>query len=576
MVETSSISEKDIIAADGIVVINNEHHIIAFNNSAQRITGFSEDEIILNDFKKLIPAIESDGQYILNALKSGDSYSNLPLNFSKKNEQTMNVLASITPLKPPGKGIVGAVLIFRDTKEMTSLVESLRQKTIEIMDEKNKLESIFNSRLEGTFTIDKDWVITSFNASAERITGYSSGEAIGKKCWEIFHCNKCRKNCHMDCTMSSQETTINNELIIVTKQGKQVPVRVNTAPLFKSDGKQVGAVETFQDISEIKNLTTHLEERYHFENIIGNSKAMQKIYVLLESVSNTNSTVLITGESGTGKELVARAIHLNSERKSGPFMAINCSAFAETLLESELFGHEKGSFTGAVRTKLGRFELAQNGTLFLDEIGDLSQTVQVKLLRVLETRQFERVGGTKSIDMDVRIITATNKDLQEEVKSGRFREDLYYRLNVINIHLPPLRERMEDFPLLIEHFLDKFRKKFNKPIKGISAAAFKLLQNYHWPGNIRSLENVLEHAFVLCHNKIIQTECLPERLWYTRGKERDVFDDVDKLENPLENAEKILIQNLLKKFNGHRGKTAESLKINKATLWRKMKKYKLF
>ena len=238
MVETSSISEKDIIAPDGIVVINNEHQIIAFNDSAQRITGFAENEIIFNDFKKLIPTIESDAQYILNALKNGDSYSNFSLNFSTKNNQTINVLASITPLKPPGKGIVGAVLIFRNTKEMTSLVESLRQKTVEIMDEKNKLESIFNSRLEGTFTIDKDWVITSFNASAERITGYSSDEAIGKKCWDIFHCNKCRKNCHMDCTMSSQQPTTDNELIIVTKQGKQIPVRVNTAPLSRSDGEQ--------------------------------------------------------------------------------------------------------------------------------------------------------------------------------------------------------------------------------------------------------------------------------------------------------------------------------------------------
>jgi transcriptional regulator with PAS, ATPase and Fis domain len=336
----------------------------------------------------------------------------------------------------------------------------------------------------------------------------------------------------------------------------------------------VGGVESFRDISDIKNLSNHLEERYGFENIIGYSKSMQTIYDLLENVAQTDTTVLITGESGTGKELVARALHLNSDRKAKPFVTVNCSAFVENLLESELFGHEKGAFTGAIRTKQGRFEMTQGGSLFLDEIGDITPHVQVKLLRVLETRHFERVGGTQPIRIDGRIMAATNKDLQKEIREKRFREDLFYRINVVNIHLPPLRERMDDLPLLVQHFMDKFRTKFNKEIDNISSAAFKILKEYHWPGNIRELENVIEHTFVLCNRDTIDVGCLPE--WLLTGR-----DSGNKLKHPepprdsIREAEKYHIQCILQKFNGHRGQTAKALGINKSTLWRKMKKYDL-
>ncbi len=247
---------------------------------------------------------------------------------------------------------------------------------------------------EGIFTIDNEWNIKSFNRSAEKITGYSKEAAKGKKCWEIFNSSVCRNGCHMETTLKSNKEMLNKELIIKRKNGNRIPIRVSSKPFLDTGGKGIGGIETFRDITEIKILSKHLEERYSFENIIGNSKAMQNIYTLLEHVSQSDSTVLITGESGTGKELIARAIHVNSERRPQPFTAVNCSAFVETLLESDLFGHEKGSFTGAIKTKFGRFELAQNGTLFLDEIGDLSPQVQVKLLRVIEKRQFERVGGT--------------------------------------------------------------------------------------------------------------------------------------------------------------------------------------
>lgn len=572
--EKLNISEEDIIAPDGIIVIDRDKKIIAFNEAAQRITGFAEKEVIFQDYQLLFQEFQPDSNYVEDALTKGESYANLSIDLINSNNQNFNVLVSITPLKPPKKQIVGVVLVFRNTREMASMAQSLREKTLEILNERNRLQAIFNSRIEGTFTIDKEWIITSFNASAERITGFSSEEAVGKHCWEIFQSKVCRNGCHMECTMQEQQAMMNHELLIICKDGRRVPIRVNSAPLFDAGGEHIGGVETFQNITDIKNLTSHLEERYRFENIIGRSKPIQKIYGLIENVCQTDSTVLITGESGTGKELVARAIHLNSERKLGPFMAVNCSAFVETLLESELFGHEKGAFTGAIRSKPGRFELAHKGTLFLDEIGDLSPAVQVKLLRVLESRQFERVGGTKPIHVDVRIITATNKNMEEEVEARRFREDLYYRLNVINIHLPPLRDRMEDLPLLVEHFLEKFRQKLQKQIKGISPGSFRLLQKYHWPGNIRSLENALEHAFVLCHEGIIQTEHLPERLWENFDQE-EIYHERAAGDDPVKQAEKLHIQNTLAKFDGHRGKAAEALEIDKSTLWRKMKKYGL-
>jgi transcriptional regulator with PAS, ATPase and Fis domain len=297
---------------------------------------------------------------------------------------------------------------------------------------------------------------------------------------------------------------------------------------------------------------------------------MQKVYVLLENVAQTDSTVLITGESGTGKELVARAIHLNSERRNHSFLVVNCSAFAESLLESELFGHERGAFTGAIRQKPGHFELAQGGTLFLDEIGDISLPVQIKLLRVLESRQFKRVGGTKQISMDVRIIAATNRDFNQAIQSGSFREDLYYRINVFNIHLPPLRERLDDLPVLIEHLLEKLRYKFKKDIQGISSAVLNLFFRHQWQGNIRELENILEHAFVMCNAKTIQIDHLPEQVLFPTAREESPI-----ITNSMHSAERIIIQNMLEKYKGHRSKTARALGVNPSTLWRKMKKFGL-
>lgn len=577
MMDSAEKSWQDLLSPEGVMIISPDYRITYFNRAAEDITGYDTWKVMSKDCRFLFSDLEEAASHLNSTLESGKSHSNLSVRIQSSSGEAISTVVSLTPILISDNRINGAVLVFHTPEKVFLLFQSLRDKTLELLNERNKLDAIFNSRLEGTFTIDKECTITMFNRAADKITGYKKGEAMGKKCWEIFQSRHCEQDCAIGKTktVSLQRAPASlKELYITRKDGKKVPIRGTAAPLYNAEGDHIGAVETFQDITELKNLSNHLDDKFSLHNIIGHSQCMERIYGLIENVSKNNSTILITGESGTGKELVARAIHLNSYRRSGPFAALNCSAFAETLLESELFGHEKGAFTGAIQMKQGRFEIASGGTLFLDEIGDLSPSVQVKLLRVLETRTFERVGGTKPISMDVRLIAATHKDLAGEVEAGNFREDFYYRINVINIHLPPLRERMDDLPLLVHSLMEKNSTKYNKNINSISPNALKVLKSYHWPGNVRELENVIEHAFVMCHGELIDTEHLPDR--FISALER-VGISVESISSipPLQHAEKAIINQALIKNNGHRGKTAEALGIDKSTLWRKMKKHKL-
>ncbi|HEX7356983.1 MAG TPA: sigma 54-interacting transcriptional regulator [Ignavibacteriaceae bacterium] len=566
--------DNKLLASDGIVAINKDYRIIVFNDAAVRITGFKENDVLNNSSNILFkPSIESNS-LVSKALLTGEIFSNISLIINCKNGKELSAIASITPLIQPDQDIIGIIVVFRDIAEIETLYNSLKEKNSEVIEEKNKLETIFNSLLEGTFTIDSEWRITSFNKAAEGITGFSLSEAIGKKYWQVFPSEDGHEDLQLKAFIEDHQQTLLRETTIIRKDGSRVLVRINSAPLMNANGNKIGRVVTFEDISVVKNLSNHIEERFHFKNIIGRSKPMQQVFSLMENVIETDSTVLITGQSGTGKEVVARSIHLNSRRKSEPFIAVNCTAFAETLLESELFGHEKGAFTGAIRTKPGRFELAGNGTLFLDEIGDVPLSIQVKLLRVLENRQFERVGGTKTVSLNARIITATHRNLEKEILNGKFREDLFYRINVINIHLPSLYERRDDIPGLVTHFMEKFNTRFGKEIHYISPNALKVISHYKWPGNIRELENAIEHAFVVCNSDAIQTEHLPSRLQPIID-ELNLSEDTNTSNSPLQNIELQLIKETLSKFEGNRSKTASALGIDKSTLWRKMKKYNL-
>ena len=378
---------------------------------------------------------------------------------------------------------------------------------------------IVNSMADGVFTMDDQGRISSWNPAMERISGYTAEEALGKKC-ALLQCSRCfGQECPADihkCRIVEQGVSEAKECRLRHKAGYDVEVIKNANVVRDEQGTIIGIVETVTDLTELssarqkaKEAALRLAEIHRMDNIIGKSTAMRKVFQNVMAAASSEATILVHGESGTGKELVAGAIHFNSERKHAPLVTVNCSALSETLLESELFGHVKGAYTGAVRDRVGRFEEAEGGTVFLDEIGELSPFIQVKLLRVLQEKEIERVGESRKRKINIRIITATHQNLYTRVQEGSFREDLYYRLKVFPIRLPPLRERREDIPLLVNHFISSMNEKTGKMVRNLSRQAMRTLMDYHWPGNVRELENAIEHAFVLCNRQQIEFEDLP-------------------------------------------------------------------
>ncbi|MCF8026234.1 MAG: sigma 54-interacting transcriptional regulator, partial [Desulfobacteraceae bacterium] len=355
--------------------------------------------------------------------------------------------------------------------------------------------TILDSISDGVFTIDENWRISEFNRAAENITGISWQEAIGRPCWEVFRASMCEVECAMRRTMDTGRPVINRSGFIIDADGQRIPVSVSTALLKDEAGSIIGGAETFRDLSEIETLRKELSGKYQIGDLVSRSPAMRQIFELLPQVAASTSTVLLCGETGTGKELLARAIHNMSPRSGKPFIAVNCGALPDALLESELFGYKAGAFTGANRDKPGRFAQAHEGTIFLDEIGDISQALQIRLLRVLQEKQVEPLGSTSPVATDVRVVAATNRDLEKMVEKGEFRQDLFYRINVIRIDIPPLRERKEDIPLLADHFVSKFNRIQGKSVQGVDAEALARLMAHDYPGNVRELENRIEHAF---------------------------------------------------------------------------------
>lgn len=434
------------------------------------------------------------------------------------------------------------------------------------------MDVILDSVADGVFTIDNDKNVTSFNKAAEKITGISREHAIGQKCFDVFHANICETSCILEKTLKTGKEFIDLPVNILNSKGKKIPISISTAVLKDKMGKVIGGVETFRDLSSLEELRKEISKRYTFEDIISKDHEIQKIFDVLPDIAESDSTVLIQGPSGSGKELFARAIHNLSHRKNGPYIIVNCGALPDTLLESELFGYVKGAFTDAKKDKPGRFALAEGGTLFLDEVAELSTALQVRLLRVLQQKEYEPLGATRSIKANVRIIAATNKDLLQLLARGTFREDLYYRLNVVKIELPPLSQRREDIPLLVDHFINQFSLKKGKKITGITDHVLSMLMEYEFPGDVRELENLIEHAFVLCHSSQIEIEHLPKE-FAKRFQESE--KSTSKSTDRLKEAEANVIVNVLKKHGGNRSKAAEELGIDKSTLWRKIKKFNI-
>ncbi|MBW2055551.1 MAG: sigma 54-interacting transcriptional regulator [Deltaproteobacteria bacterium] len=441
---------------------------------------------------------------------------------------------------------------------------------------KNQTRIILDSIADGVFTVDKDWKIVSYNRAAENITGIRKEEAIGRYCWEVFKASICEQRCSLRQTIESGQSIVNQPIFIVNSKGVRIPVSISTAILKDKKGKMIGGVETFRDLSVIEELRKELTNQHSFLDIISKNKDMKRLFGMLEIISENDTTILLEGESGTGKELFARAIHSLSHRKKGPMITVNCGALPDTLLESELFGYKAGAFTDAKKDKPGRLALAENGTLFLDEIGDISQLLQGRLLRVLQDKVYEPLGSTKSERANVRIVATTNKNLERLVNMGLFRDDLYYRINVIKLVLPPLRNRKEDIPLLIENFINKYSKLCGKEIYGLSPEAMNTLMVYNFPGNIRELENIIEYATVVCKNSLIRIQNLPENLLRAPdSKNNAVTKETSEKVFSIETMEKNIILETLRKNNWNRKATAAQMGIHPSTLWRKIKRLNL-
>jgi PAS domain S-box-containing protein len=492
--------------------------------------------------------------------RTGMPGKNIVYEIIRKDGTRRMVEASVSLIRDEEGRVIGFRAVNRDITERQKAEKELSEHRVQ-------LEAIFRSVKDAIITLDSEHMVILANQEIENSCGIAVKEITGKTFPQSL--NTCNQSCYevIRQTLEKKETIKEYRIECGHSQRNQQLVSLTSSPLMDQEGKFTGALLVIRDITLLRDLERELRERHWFQNMIGKNKRMQDIYRLLEDLANIETTVLITGESGTGKELVAKALHYSGQRAFNPFITVNCSALTESLLESELFGHVKGAFTGAIHDKQGRFQAADQGTILLDEIGDISPLIQLKLLRVLQEKVFERVGESNPQKVNVRIIACTNKDLKEKVRKGEFREDLYYRLKVVEVSIPPLRDRLEDIPLLVNHFCDIFNKRFQKEIDGLSNEVLNKVMSYHWPGNVRELEHVIEHAFVLCHGRVITLEHIPSEV-----RDCGNSDKIMRQKNYVKDS--IGAQEILRALNetgGNKAKAARLLGISRPTLYRKNK-----
>ncbi|MHB1013938.1 MAG: sigma-54 interaction domain-containing protein [Desulfurivibrionaceae bacterium] len=552
-------TSKDFILdsiVDGVFSVDQNWRLTSFNRAAEELTGWKREDALGKTCKEVFKSNCCGTECVLaESIDSKKPVENKSVFITHANGTRIGATISATPMLDMKGNVVGGVQVFRSAK-------ASMQRAV-----------ILDNIADGVFTVDTNWRVTSFNKAAERITGLPQEVAIGRPCSEVFHASICGDSCAIAHSISSGKPESNRCITICNVDGARVPVSICAAPMYDNNGNLIGGVETFRDLRVVKALQRKIFQRERLGEMISKSAPMKKIFDILPQIAQSESNVLILGESGTGKELVAWSLHNMSERSKGPFIAVNCGALPDTLLESELFGCKAGAYTDAKQDRQGRFAAAEGGTLLLDEIGDISPAMQVKLLRVLETKCYEPLGSSRTIKADVRIVAATNRHVEQLVQEGRFRDDLFYRLNVAKLELPLLRERAVDIPLLVEHFVEKLNAEKDRDIGGVSEEALRILMAYDFPGNIRELQNIIEYAFILCPGGLIQSEHLPSPL---AAQVEPVLGGMDlNSPMPLAQIEKRAIFGALNRNSWRRMATCKELGISKDTLRRKIAQFGL-
>jgi PAS domain S-box-containing protein len=549
----------------GAFSVNFDRKIGAMNYTAQALMGLKETEVIGEDCREIFTGVPCMVNCKLR--HSGDQTTDEPDVAVTDEEDGKRFLTRLaTPIYNAFGHVVGCLTILQDHSPIADLIARIHY-------EERSLKIILDNLDVGIFTVNRGGYITFFNNEAEKVSGFDRRQVLGKPCASIFGGETARDMCLLKESMANGSARGSRPGQLMTKEGETIPVRANYMALKNEKGVVIGGLATFHDLTLVRQLTRAMRDRYTFHDMIGKGPEMQRIFEMVSVVARTDATVLVEGATGTGKDLVAKIIHSSSRRSYHPFVKVNCAALPDNLLESEMFGYIKGAFTGANRDKPGRFNEADGGTIFLDEIGDLPLALQAKLLRVLEDKEFYPLGSRHTQKVDVRIISATNRRLDQLVEKRLFREDLYYRLNVFRIELPELRDRRDDLPLLIHHILRRLSAAMDNRHVGISKEAMKILLNYHYPGNVRELENVLEHALIICSDDMIQTKHLPD---YVHSRPSAITASAPVLPRPDHRdayAEREKIKHLLEINNGNRTRTATALGVDRTTLWRKMKRY---
>ncbi len=549
----------------GVFTVDLERNITSFNMAAEEITEHRREEVIGQACHLVFRNNLCQGDCRFHrAFREGKPFLNYDLEIEDHEGNSLLINKTVTPLRDNKGKVVGAVESFQDVSLLWDLHSKMRYQT-------ERFRHVLDSLALGVITFTRSGHILSFNTGAEKITGYRREEAISKPCTEILQYSLCRVSCPLEQILKTKKPLPEREGKIKTHHGLAIPVKISFTLFQDDEMKTLGAVGIFEDRSLIHHLEKQIAQQFTCGDIISGDKKMERILALIPLVASRDVTVLIQGPTGTGKDLLAKVIKEQSLRSKGPFIKVNCAAIPENLLESELFGYTRGAFTGALQDKLGLFQLADKGTIFLDEIGDLPLSLQAKLLRVLEDKEFYPLGAKKTVKVDVRILAATNQDLEGMIKEKRFREDLYYRLNVIRLELPPIKERANDIPLLINNFLKKNNLEKGKSIRRFDEKALNILLHYDYPGNIRELENIIEHACLICQGDVIQVAHLPlflQPLPFVPGggslrNKKEILD------------EESLILEKLKATHWNRQETAKALKMDRTTLWRKMKHYGL-